>query len=276
MTDAEIHEGLPFDRYCALPGESASGLRNFLVSPLYYHWWREHPQPETDAMRTGRATHAAVLEPHRFKSEYAVWDGGVRRGKDWDAFRIENESFGRTIITEDQRDKAIAISQAVRAHPIAGALLAEQGKAELSITWRHPRTGLACKARPDWLGSSLIDLKTTKDVEPRLFSSQSARLLYHVQLAFYVNALAAVGVEVPVKLIVVQNVEPFDVAVYDVPSEVIIIGEQLFEGALDRLQSCRATGVWPGIAHDQELTLRLPTWALPDDVDWEVSVSEVA
>jgi hypothetical protein len=164
----------------------------------------------------------------------------------------------------------------VRAHPIAGKLLAEPGRAELSITWTHERTGIACKSRIDWLCSSMADLKTTKDVTPNLFASASARLGYHVQMAFYSAALEALGIHVPVKLIVVQNVEPFDVAVYNVPDDVIIAGEQIFESALDRLIECRSSGVWPGIAHNEELTLHLPAWALPDDTDWDVSVTEEA
>lgn len=274
---ATVHENLPFDRYVQLPGESASGLRDFIVSPLLYRWRRDHPKPQTDAMVTGRATHTAILEPHRFSSDYVLWDGNARRGKDWDAFRLQHEPFGRTILTENQRDTAVAVAKAVRSHPIAGAILAEAGRAELSITWTHARTGTPMKARIDWLCSALVDLKTSRDVEPRLFSGQVARLGYHVQMAIYRAALLQLGVDVPTKLVTAQNIEPYDVAVYSIPEDVILVGEQAYEQALDRLALCRSRGEWPGIAHDEELELHLPTWAIDDeDLEWEVTVKDVA
>lgn len=274
---ATVHEGISFDAYCALPGETSTGLRRLIRSPLEYVWWRDHEKPDTDAMRTGRAVHTAVLEPHRFATDYVTWDGGTRRGKDWDAFRLQHEPFGRTILTETQRDTAVAIAKAVRSHPIAGALLAEPGKPEVSITWTHERTGIPLKARIDWWCTSVVDLKSTRDVEPRLFAGQVARLGYHAQLALYTGALASIGVSAPAKIIAVQNVEPFDCCVYALPDDVILVGEQAYERALDTLATCRAAGVWPGIARDREIDLHLPTWALDDeDLEWEVTAREVA
>lgn len=267
---AAVHELLPFDAYLDLPGESASGIKDVLVSPLLYQWRREHGRPDKDAMRVGRAAHTAILEPHRFRAEYIVWTGGRRFGNDWNAFQVEWQS--RTILTEAQHASALEISKAVRSHPIAGALLAEAGKAEVSLTWTHARTGLACKARLDWLCSALVDVKTCRDPSPAMFASQVARLAYHAQVAHYNAGLVALSMlGRPVKLIAVQNTPPWDVAVYDVPEDVLVIGEQQAETALDRIAACRTEGRWPGMASDGEITLRLPAWAVPhfdDELTW--------
>lgn len=276
MPEAARHSAMSINRYLELPGESASAIKDMITSPLLYRWRRDHGRPDADALRVGRAAHTAVFEPHLFAEGYVVWRGKVRRGHKWDAFRVEHQR--RTILTPPQYETALQIGGAVRSHPIARALLDDQGEAELAITWTHQRTGLACKARLDWLCSALVDLKTTRDPSPAMFASQVARLGYHVQLAVYGAAVAALGMESRrPKLIAVQNVPPHDVVVYDVPDDVLVIGEQKAESALDLIASCRDAGAWPGIARYEELTLRLPAWATPYfDDELEVSVTEVA
>jgi hypothetical protein len=137
---------------------------------------------------------------------------------------------------------------------------------------------LALKARLDFLGSlALLDLKTCRSPAPGLFSSQSARLKYHCQMALYNAALIAAGLEPrPVKIVAAQNVAPFDVVVYDVGEDVIIHGERMVEAALDTLAECRETGQWPGLAPDEEMVLRLPMWAVGDEDEWSVVTEEVA
>lgn len=276
MSGAERIDGLAIERYQALPGERSSGLRDVLVSPLLYRYRRESEQEDRDVLRLGRATHTAILEPHRFRAEYVVWTGGRRAGNEWKAFQVEHQQT--TILTEDQHATSLAIAKAVRSDPIAAALLEGEGRAEVTITWRHERTGLALKARPDWLGAALVELKTCRDPAPARFASQVAGLGYHVQVAHYAAALAALGLERrPVKIVAAQNVPPYDVAVYDVPEDVIQVGERRAEEALDRILECTRSGWWPGVGGDAELTLHLPRWALPDfdsDDGWSVAIAK--
>jgi hypothetical protein len=263
VTAAEVYEGMPLADYLALPAESATGLRDMDVSPLLYRWRRDQPI-DADALRVGRAAHTAILEPQRFRYDYAVWDGGPRRGNDWAAFQLENQ--GRTIVTQAQCTLALEIAKAVRQHPIAADLLSE-GRPELSMMWRHERTGLLCKARMDWLrGLALVEVKTCRDPEPRRFANQFARLGYHIQGAHYNAGIIAAGWETrPIKVIAAQNCPPFDVVVYDVPLDALLVGEDAAERALDRVAECRRARTWPGHALDAEVTLHLPAWVLPQD-----------
>lgn len=266
MTAQRI-DGLELDRYLELGGESSHGLNEVLISPLLYRWRIAHGRHDKDRLRVGRAGHTAVLEPHRFADDFVVFHGAVRRGKEWDAFRVEHAA--RTILTETQHEAAIAIAGAVRAHPVAGPIFADRnGDPEVTITWQHLRTKLPCKARLDWVaaaGDLLVELKTCRDPSPQAFAAQVARLGYHIQLAFYLSAIHALNelVRPQVKLVAVQNVEPYDVVVYDVPPDVLIVGEEKAESALDMIASCRAADTWPGLAVDGEVPLRLPAWAVP-------------
>jgi hypothetical protein len=274
---AEVYTGMEFADYCALPGEHATSLRDALVSPLLYQHRQQQSRPDSDTLRLGRATHTAVLEPLRFLRDYVLWtDGRVRRGHEWDDFREAARCSSRTVLTSKQYDDALMIAESVRRHPVAARLLAE-GKPELSIAWAHERTLLLCKARPDWLGSALVELKTCRDPSPGMFAAQFVRLGYHLQAGMYNAAVLAAGLGPrPVKVIAAQNVPPFDVVVYDVPLDVLIVGEMAYETALDKVAACRRTKSWPGIAHDAEVELHLPAWAVPDyDDDPNWSVTEV-
>lgn len=266
-----------FPAYLDWPGEHATGLKAALVSPLAYRHQELWGRPDNDTLRLGRAFHTATLEPKRFLVDYVAWtrttEGGAsaqRRGREWEAFRDANP--GRTILTRAQHETAVAMSDAVRAHPRAGELIRE-GESELSIAWTHAGTGARCKSRVDHLGRALVELKGTRDPSPKVFGATAARLHYPMQLAFYADAVRALGREVPpVKIIAVGTAPPHDVVVYSVDEELLAIGRDEYEKALNLVLACRAADSWPGLARDLELELKLPTWALPDE-GWEVGVA---
>ena len=89
---------------------------------------------------------------------------------------------------------------------------------ESTIQWTDRETGLACKGRLDWLSSAppvILDLKSLADAEMRALQQATARHDYHCQLAFYRAGLRANGIECEsVKIVAVEQSEPYDVAVF--------------------------------------------------------------
>jgi hypothetical protein len=266
MTESAIYplviEKLPFERYRELPGEHSTGLRRALVSPLEYDHYKRNAREDSDALRVGRAVHTATLEPLQFLREYILWEGGTRRGKDWDAFEVEHA--GKTILKTDQYDPVVAMADAIRAHPVAGPLVAGVGRNELTIQWRHG-SGALCKARIDRLtDDALIDIKSASDITPDAFERASYRYGYHVQAAFYRDAVrAALDTAPPVLLIVVAKKAPFDVVVREIDLAALDAGREQYERALAVVAECTKTGKWPGMAPSEPLPLRLPAWAMP-------------
>lgn len=257
---AAVRSGVPFETYCEIEAIHATALKDLLVSPHLYRYRREQPRPDSDTFRQGKAGHTAILEPDRFLLEYALWPAkrGRRYGKAWDAFRAANE--GRTILTEEQYQNALAMRDAARRHPVLGPALARGGRTELTIDWVHQRSGLRCKSRLDWCADVLADLKGTWDPSPRAFHAQAVRRFYPMQLAFYRDALRAAGEDLPVEIWAVQSREPFDVAVYRMPDDALAFGASQYEAAIDRLVECHARGDWPGVAPER-ITFKLPAWA---------------
>lgn len=261
----EVVEGMPFDVYLARPELSSTLLRELLVSALAFDFRRRNPRKEKKPFRVGRASHTAILEPDQFLLDYALWPkkNGRRGTNKFKAFAEAHE--GRTILDQADYQLALRLRDAVRNHPIAGAYFREQGRTELSVFWTHPRTGLRLKARFDWLASILGDIKTTRDPRPPKFASDAAKYGYHFQAAMYGDGCAAAGLGTPpIKLFAVQNVEPHDVVVFNVPEPTQDAGRQQLEAALDLYSRCTESKLWPGIAHDQEHDLLLPAWAMPE------------
>lgn len=260
---------MTFNEYRASDGLNWSSLKHMQDSPLAFRHSMDNERDDTSSMLMGRATHTAVLEPDRFRLEYVVYDGKVRRGKEWDAFQAANE--GKDILKEDEYGACLAMRDAVRSHAIAADLLAG-AQVEKSVFWH--RAGHPCKARIDAHNvdlRTLVDLKTTR--EPgRWFASQAAKLQYHAQLAWYWDALAAEGTPpVQTKIIAVQNSAPYQVVVYDVPGYVLDQGRKVFEPLFERFLSCSKSGNWYGPGEDEsgaiEIELQLPAWAVDEDGD---------
>jgi len=237
-----------------------STLRALAQSPLHYRHRLSSPPEETARMLIGRAVHTAVLEPDRFGETYAVWDGGRRAGKAWEEFAAA--AGERAVLRADEAEAVSAMAVAVRSHPVAGPLLAS-GRAEVTLTWTDQRTGLACKARPDWIGDDggLVELKTMPTVEPAAVGAHVARLLYHCQLAFYAIGVEAVCGQRPtsVRLVAVEVEPPHDVGVYLVDDDVLYAGEDQVRELLALLARCRERDEWPGRCPTEQ-RLELPRW----------------
>ena len=250
--------------YRALDAVNQSTIKHLRESPLHYRHAVDDPDAPTDAMNLGSGTHTAVFEPDSLILEYAVFAGKVRRGKEWEAFEAANE--GRTILTLSQYETACRIRDTVRGHPLASHYL-ERGRAEQSLTWVDPATGLLCKARVDWIAEefgTFLDLKTTRTVDARLFGQQSLALGWHLQAALYRQGLREHGLDLVPRLLAVESKAPHDVGVFVVGSDPLYAAEEQLKELLGRIVECRASGLWPG-RYTEEQPLDLPPWAYPDD-----------
>lgn len=264
-----IVAGVPFGNYRAAAGVNVSSLKEFNRSPLHFKHARENLKPTTSAMSLGTAAHCATLEPERFAAEFVTWTGGRRAGKEWESFKTDADAAQRVVLTEDERETALAIAAAVRACPEALVYLL-QGHAEVSMAWHHDEPEMMLKGRVDWLTAIdgcdvVVGLKTTRDLRPREFAAQAARLAYHWQWAFYYDGFERITGRKPATVeIVVESAAPHAVAVYRIPDHVLERGRQEYGAALKQLAQCEASGVWPGPVVG-EVEFDLPGWAYPAD-----------
>lgn len=238
-----------------------STIKHLHRSPAHYrHAVTTREDRDTAAMQIGRITHLAIFEPERFDREIAIWDGGQRRGKAWDAFREEHE--GKELVRRQDVDSVLRLAESIRSHPDVAAHLA-QGEPEVTALWTDPATGVECKARLDWIAATgvILDLKTTRDAFSDSFERDAYRLQYHVQAAFYSDAVRALtGADMPFVIIAAENTAPYVVQPYILTEEALDAGRRLYRQWLHTLVACRKTDNWPGYS-SEPLPLCLPKWA---------------
>jgi len=256
---------LSYADYEDLPGLRWSDLKEMRISPLHYLYRIQTPREDTASMALGRATHSAVFEPELFESDYIVYPN-ARNSNAWKTFAAEHDIS--TILRPAERESALRIAEAVRAHGPAAEILAE-GIAEQAVTWTDPETGIPRKARLDWVTPPsvgiLADLKTAKDIGDITFGRAAGRYCYHGQLVDYVSGLQLeTGAAYQPVIIAVESHEPYDVRVAEITGAELTTGEELVRELLDRLAECIASYSWPGQFPDRG-KLQLPSWELFDE-----------
>lgn len=284
---AGIALDLPFDDYRRLPGINWSRLKHAITSPAHYAAAVEGRLDDGDTASRGmlRACHAAALEPRVYAHDFEVF-GGVRRGAAYEAARAAKP--GATLLTQREHDHAQAVGAAVRAHPVAGPLLSDpQCRAEVSLRWVEQ--GQACKGRIDLLVRLcdrwvVADLKAVPSIGPRKLASETARRLYHAQLAHYcagVAALIEAGrlARMPIEaMIIAYETRPLvDVSVVSLgiygEGEAIYCGQEVRRGALE-VASAYVAGEQPQGQAPELRELILPAYAFDceeDDAQAEVN-----
>ena len=256
-----VVDGLSNADYHADPAVSASHLHQ--VARSGQHYWARYVDPNrqpvkpTAAMTTGSLVHCAVLEPDQLLNRYGIAPG--RRTKAGKEAAAEMQANGIEPVSESDMVLAENMARSVRSHPYAAELLSA-GKAETSIWWDDPETGLRCKCRPDWInGRVCVDLKSTTDASPKGFAKSVANFRYHVQDAHYL----ACGLFDRFVFIAVEKEDPFAVGVYQLVADALAEGQRLRDRDLQRIANCRAMAAWPGYG-DELQTISLPGWAFHD------------
>jgi hypothetical protein len=254
------------------------------------------PSDASDAMRFGEIVHAAVLEPGRLESDYAVmprFDGHPNSNahKDAKASWLASNA-DRVHMTADEMVAIRAMVAATREHPVASRLLDGRGTNELSAVWRIGDS--LCKGRIDRLcfvpaqvlypGTTvkgdvlcLLDLKTTRSVTPFDFQRDVATYAYHGQMAWYHDGVQSLEPHpMSVCIIAVQNRPPYDVLVYRMDDEVLEHGRRLYRRLLAMHLQCLQRRTWPGIC-PTAISVSLPAWARePEPIASPIETKEVA
>lgn len=173
---------------------------------------------------------------------------------------------GRTILHPESWAQLQAMRDSVMAHPYAAKLMLDKpGKAEQSVYWNDPVTGVLCRCRPDWWRDDdiIVDVKTTDDASSEEFARSILNWRYHVQDPFYVDGIAQATGRVPrgFVFLVVEKKPPHAVAVYVLDKDSRDLGRAEYRRDLDTYAECLKSGVWPAYG-DGLSTIGVPDWAL--------------
>ncbi len=253
-------------RYEEVDAVNWSSLKHLRESAMAYRYRLQQPREDTTALMIGRAAHTLIFEPHKFNTEFAIYEGGDRRGRGWEMFQAENA--GKTIFKPAEIDDIQRMAEAVRCHPLVQPYF-DGAEFEKPLYWRDPNTGLRCKARADWLVPGvLLDFKSTRSIDGRRFGAESARFGYHLQMAHYRNGVKHALGWTPerVLLVAAEKTAPYDVAIFEIDSVTLDIAEVEVTELLMQLKGHMQADHWPG-RYSEEQALQLPAWVYDDEDD---------
>jgi exodeoxyribonuclease VIII len=254
----QVAEGQPYKDYEEAPGLRASQLALIRESPALYRHHADNPSPRSAAMDIGTATHTAVLQPDQLRGSVEIMR--VRKTDHVQAAR----DAGKAPLRENEWEQVRAMRDAVLAHPHAKAILDQSSYRELSLYWsREVDAGryIECKARLDLVSLPLrmvVDLKTSRSIEPQSFSASCWRYGYHLAAYWYLHAAKLHGWNVShFAWIVVEKTPPHPVAVYIASEKMMHAGRIECVNAVDTFLACEDSGKW--VAKVSEITeLDLP------------------
>lgn len=248
--------------YAAMKGLNWSSIKHAATSLMLYKHRVDNPEPSKAHFALGSAAHCFVLEPEKFAERYALCE--VTRNEKHAAYQEWlKANRGREALKRDEWETAHAVGAAVRSHPVASGLLSG-GRAEVSMQWRCPHTGVELKGRPDYIADRINDLKTTRAIDERSTGRAMADYLYHGQLAMYHDGAVTLGLipanAPPPTITWVEKTAPYDVAVDEFDEFALEAGRRLYVGLVEKILVAAETNMWPGQAPAIR-TVTLPGYA---------------
>ena len=258
MTAPQIIEALSDLDYHSSPALSASGAKLILKSPAHYRWAMDHPTT-SQTFNLGHAVHSLVLGSGRTVVRIYFDD---YKTKDSRLLRDVLLAAGMIPLTRAEWAQVRAMADAVLSHPLAAALFTD-GQPELSLFTHDDVTGVELRTRPDWIGRTIVDLKTTVNANPADFDRIAWTYHYEQQAAWYLDEVARAGIMPDEDRLLFVNVEkspPYLVSVTELDAEALRIGRERNREAIDMFARCIATDEWPGYPAIEHL-VPLPTYA---------------
>lgn len=255
-----LHLGVPMSQYQTIDALGSTRLGWMSVSPKQYKYMCEAPHIDTPATALGTALHMAALEPDLFHQSYALEpDPAIvcptaKSPRATNAYKdavIAMERDGKKVLRMEDMGKVAGMAQAIRSHGPARSLIQKATAFEVTAIWN--RGDHQCRGRFDILGDGIIaDIKTTRNL--RDFSPWVlTRMGYYRQAGWYDDGAKRNGLEPKhFFFIAVENVPPFDVGVFVLDRETILVGTQEANRLLMRLEQCEREGEWPGMFPELE------------------------
>ena len=243
------------EEYFSSPAVSSSDLKNFMISPGHYKYYKQFQKDETPAMRLGKMFHRFLLEPERAKTIVVspVFDRRTKIGKEGYAEFIDSLPSEAEIITSEDNEKIQTMLERVNDTPKARELLSH-GESEVCVFWNED--GLECRAKMDYVrNDAIIDVKTT--VFAGNFESRALANKHHIQASHYLA-----GTDKQEFVFVVVETSPiFGVRIIKAKPKFLLKGFDKRIELMAKFKRCSTDNYWPTYAGGETEEMDLPDWA---------------
>jgi hypothetical protein len=240
---------------------SFTSIKEFAKSPNHFIAYKGKKTTDSPAMRKGRLIHKLVLEPKGFAKEFAVspiCDRRTKVGKDlWHDFEFFCTNNNITPVTQTEYYEADAVADAILKNDISRDILKSCTAFENHV--EGTLFGTDFHGFVDAQGADFIcDLKTTQSADPTSFVRTVVNFKYYLQAAIYCRLT---GID-RFLFIAAETASPFNVAVYELSSEWLEIGDAQLDAYIQRFNAWVDEGM-PARSYVSEVTrLTPPSWML--------------
>jgi len=211
-----------------------SRLKMFIEKcPRAFQHVIDNPIKTTAAMKFGTAFHMYVLEPGQFLKHYAIEPDGIDKrttlGKS--TLLQFNESLnGREAISHKDYSLIVNMTRNLEVNEHY-SLLNNCTQFEKIYLWKNEGFDILCKGKLDAVNTKdkyIVDLKTTRDASPETFKETIINQKYHMQAAFYCDAL---GYE-DYYIYAIEKTKPYCICVYKISKEMLAAGRVMYTCAI--------------------------------------------
>jgi len=194
-----IYRNVPFDIYEKIDALNSSKIRQACKSAKMYKRYllqKEKEESKTsEALEFGRAFALICEDPEGAKSKIQEGPTKTFGTKAWMEQLEANPEI--IYVKPDALPMLDQMAEALYSHKYAGRYVGDEcAENELTIVWRHVRTGRFLKGRIDIYSlNEVIDVKTTttKDINPDKLKWSIKDYRYDVQATMYFDGMAALG-----------------------------------------------------------------------------------
>jgi len=224
---------------------------------------REATRVETPAMLLGTLTHVLCLEPDAFGHRYVLLPKIDRRTKDgkeqYASIQKTAAVKGLTIVDPDIYKHALSMARSINEHPQLRAAWSS-GQPELSYFGQCEFGTMKC--RPDMvIDDHWIDVKTARDATKEGFVRAAADGGFHRRAAYYLDIARQHGLNPRYWFAVVDKRPPYDVGVYELSRENVLLGDTQWRWAYGRLVAYNSADAPEGYSRGLRI-IDLPDWAM--------------
>jgi hypothetical protein len=260
---------ISFEEYLKIDAINASFLKACAGGAYEGYQYKTKTKAVSDAMEFGTAVHTALLEPEVFKASYAFSEKFDRRTKIGKAAAEEFESAnqGKKILDADDLQRVQTIVKNCREiKQIRDAL--ETFEKEKSYVWEEDIGGVPkkFKARLDLVDENsgvIIDVKTTRNANPKAFIRDLIEMKYDLQFFQYAKALK----KIPTCFVIAIESDSLQVAMYDITDIVTSTWTQSrYELAVATALEVETLEYCPPKYSTNIVNLMLPNWATSEAV----------
>lgn len=198
---------------------SWSSLKAFRKSPAHYLQYLRREVEPTDAMLLGSLIHCLILEPKTLNDKYYVMPKADRRTKEGklvyeEALRAAGD---KNVISEDLLSTAQNVATA-----FAREAKIQITNPEVKLEWTH-HSGFKILSYVDAIEDNFfVELKSTKDADPKTFQRQAYYDGYIHQMALYNAGIREkFNMDLPGRLVAVETSAPYGVSVHHLEVELL-------------------------------------------------------